>query len=392
MANEVSQIKNKNIQRVSGPLATLVAFGFLAGCSQVPDAVNPVEWYNNSVEFFSDETPEDTKTAETETSADEQTMEQQVVAAEQKGATFPTLSNVELQKQRAQARDAGLVADVEGRKYAPAVARQGDAVNALNSPPPSPPVASAAAPVAPAPEAQPKAPVEMANVASPATPVAPTSAAPVAAAISTGNAQHDDFQARFAQRLAEINAQVSQGVDLPIPNTPNTMSASAYSSETVVVSSTGIETGYGDQASQSMQAMAPLNSELTYVERPARPLSQGAVKVATIRFENGSARLSRRDRQILASVMKLKNERGGRIHIVGHASSRTGNTDPVKHKMINFEVSVARADVIAKELMRMGVDQAQLQIDAISDSAPQYLEVMPSGEAGNRRAEIYLES
>jgi outer membrane protein OmpA-like peptidoglycan-associated protein len=60
--------------------------------------------------------------------------------------------------------------------------------------------------------------------------------------------------------------------------------------------------------------------------------------------------------------------------------------------MINFRVSVARADVIAKTLIRMGADRAQLQIDAISDSSPEFLEVMPTGEAGNRRAEIYLES
>lgn len=387
MANEIIELNKNNIKRVCRPIATLLAFGFVASCSQVPDAVNPAEWYNSSVEFFSDEETDDTQTAETLTPENKQMMEQQAaVSKAEKNKAFPTLSNVDQQKQRAEARSKGLVADVEGRKYAPAVARQGEAVNALNAPPPAPPVASSAgsssgAPVAPAPAAQPKAPVETAKVSNTPIPAAPI--------MATGNAQHDDFQARFSKRLAEINARASQSVDLP---TSSSISVSNYSSETVVVSSNGIETGYGDQAPQPMQAITSMNSELTYVEGPLNSISQGAVKVATIRFENGSARLSSRDRQILANVMRLKNERGGRIHIVGHASSRTRNTDPVKHKMINFQVSVARADVIAKELMRMGVDQAHLQVDAISDSAPQFLEVMPTGEAGNRRAEIYLES
>jgi hypothetical protein len=33
-----------------------------------------------------------------------------------------------------------------------------------------------------------------------------------------------------------------------------------------------------------------------------------------------------------------------------------------------------------------------LVVDAISDAQPVYFEFMPTGEAGNRRAEIYLES
>ena len=118
----------------------------------------------------------------------------------------------------------------------------------------------------------------------------------------------------------------------------------------------------------------------------------GAVKVATIHFNNGSASLSARDRQIIANALQLKKERGGKIRIIGHASSRTRVMDPVRHKMVNFQVSADRADAIARELLRLGLKKEELVVDAVSDAAPLFHEFMPTGEAGNRRAEIYLES
>lgn len=375
MACEDLKKRDKITRRIGQPFAALMTMGLVAGCSQVPDAVNPVAWYDNSVEFFAgDETSDDEKMEATAQSQSKSS------APDADKETFPTLSSVDQKKQRAAQRSSGLVADVEGRKYAPAIARQGDVVNALNAPPAPPPVATAAVPV---PAAQPKAPVLTARSGDLTAP------AQVRQLPTTGNAQHDNYQDRFAVRLAEIRAEAAKGTQMPAMSQPFAFSRNF---DTVVISSNGIESGYGEPAPQLAQAVASLNSELTYVNKPMNAIGHGAVKVATIRFKNGSANLSSRDRQILANVLELKKERGGRIRVVGHASSRTRNTDPVKHKMINFQVSVARADAIAAELMRMGADRAELQVDAISDSSPQYMEVMPTGEAGNRRAEIYLES
>ncbi len=409
MARE-KRIKNKTKSNsLSGSVGALIAAGLVAGCSQVPDAINPVQWYNNSVEFFAgEEGPDDDAPQAAENAAPANTQ-----SGNKSEAEFPLLSSIDQQQRAAKRPPArpvakALVADVEGRKYAPSVARQGEAINALNAPPPLPPTASAQAPEAKAKTAATTTATETATTtATTTTAVSPAPAtpeqakAPVAVArardlpsanqtvpsAATGNQQQDNFQARFALRLAEIRSRASQGTALPI-NAASPVSAAGY--ETVVVSSSGIEAGYG-MAAAAITSPA-INTATTYVEQAAGFIGPGAVKVATIRFANGSSRLSSRDRQILANVWELKKERGGRIHVVGHASSRTRNTDPVRHKMINFSVSAARADAIAKELMRMGADRAQLEINAISDSAPQYLEIMPTGEAGNRRAEIYLES
>lgn len=363
-----------------GRTATVLIVGgaLLAGCSQVPDAINPVEWYNSSVEFFSGEEQEadptrpDSRQRQTNTGADQE---------------FPTLASVDQQQRSDEIRKQGLVADTEGRKYAPAVTRQGEAVNALGAPPqkPAAPVAVAsAAPTQPAPAAVPAQPVVSSEVA--AAPAMPATD-PLA---STEGQQ--DFQAQMARRLAEIRARAAQTPALP------RISAGQIGSgpiETVVITADGVQADYGAAAvptAVSAPRPAAVNTATTYIQRPMQPIAPGAVKVATIMFENGSARISARDRSILANVRKLQQERGGRLRVIGHASSRTRNTDPVRHKMINFKVSAERADAVARELLKLGLDKNSLQIDAVSDSAPVYYEFMPSGEAGNRRAEIYLES
>ena len=383
---------NRNSRRLRSSLrssvSVFIAAGVVVGCSSVPDAINPVEWYSNSVEFFADENAAYTKNNQATPT------QQKAVAAFDAATSFPKLATVDQQRQRAAARGKGLVADVKGRKYAPVIARQGVAVNALNAAPSKPPALAAAlapaaqpkAPVALAPAAQPKAPVLTARASDLAATAQPTSLPSLSSTVVLGQ---NNFQARFARRLAEIKAEAAKSTQFV---QSRALVSNTNVIETVVVSSSGIESGFGRQATQLAQAAVQVNSQLTYVAQPMSPLSANTVRVATIRFENGSAKLSTRDRQILANVIRLKKERGGRIRVVGHASSRTRNTDPVKHKMINFRVSAARADVIAKTLVRMGADRAQLQVDAISDSSPEFLEVMPTGEAGNRRAEIYLES
>ena len=371
---------NRNSRRLRSSLrssvSVFIAAGVVVGCSSVPDAINPVEWYSNSVEFFADENAAYTKNNQATPT------QQKAVAAFDAASSFPKLATVDQQRQRAAARGKGLVADVKGRKYAPVIARQGKAVNALNAAPSMPPAITAAL----APAAQPKAPVLTARASDLAATAQPTSLPSLSSTVVLGQ---NNFQARFARRLAEIKAEAAKSTQFV---QSRALVSNTNVIETVVVSSSGIETGFGRQATQLAQAAVQVNRQLTYVAQPMSPLSANTVRVATIRFENGSAKLSTRDRQILANVIRLKKERGGRIRVVGHASSRTRNTDPVKHKMINFRVSAARADVIAKTLVRMGADRAQLQIDAISDSSPEFLEVMPTGEAGNRRAEIYLES
>lgn len=117
----------------------------------------------------------------------------------------------------------------------------------------------------------------------------------------------------------------------------------------------------------------------------------GAVKVATILFEDGSASLREREREIVREVYQRYLSDGRKVRVVGHSSSRTRNMDPVRHRMVNFGISAERANAVALELQRLGVPSEQITVVAAADDMPMYYEVMPSGEAGNRRTEIYLD-
>ena len=369
--------------------AVVAAAGLmLSSCSQVPDAVNPVKWYDNTVEFFSGDKQEE----KTETAAAGQAVKKlpaDNAQATGEGQAFPSLNRVDRQAEYEAARaKGGLVADVQGRQYAPAIARQGEPASRLAEAPPEPPKATAQAPAQPAPAAMPASPV-----------VSSTDLASAPATASGGGlpttAEQQAFEERLRKQLAEIRARAAEpGPSLPRADSSVIASLAPDQFGTVVVSSSGIEAGSQSAAMAAPTTVvesAPSASGLSYRERQPRPLASGAVRVATIQFENGSARLSASDRRILADVRQLQRERGGRIHIVGHASSRTRTMDPVQHKMVNFKVSVDRANIVARELMRLGTKQDELLVDAVSDTSPVFYEFMPSGEAGNRRAEIYLE-
>lgn len=113
--------------------------------------------------------------------------------------------------------------------------------------------------------------------------------------------------------------------------------------------------------------------------------------VAVIYFGHGSGNLNGNDRQVLRGVAALHKQRGGVIRVVGHASARTGTTGAIQHRMANFEVSLQRANTVAAELAALGVAQDKIKTESRSDEQPVYHEFMPTGEAGNRRTEIFLE-
>lgn len=117
---------------------------------------------------------------------------------------------------------------------------------------------------------------------------------------------------------------------------------------------------------------------------------QAGQRVAVVYFRHGSHRLVARDRRVLRRVAELYRERGGRLRVVGHASSRTATLDPIAHRMANLDISLKRAEAVADALVAMDVERADIRVEARANREPVYHEFMPTGEAGNRRAEVYL--
>jgi outer membrane protein OmpA-like peptidoglycan-associated protein len=111
-----------------------------------------------------------------------------------------------------------------------------------------------------------------------------------------------------------------------------------------------------------------------------------------VMFGHGATVLSSAARIQIKAIADLYKANGGTIRIIGHASQRTKDMATDAHLRVNFRVSADRAVTVAVELMRLGVDPAALIIDAVSDVQPMSLEAMPSGEAKNRRVEIFLQA
>ena len=370
----------KPILTVGRPVAAVLALGLLAGCSYVPDALNPVEWYQDTVDFFVSD--EDAENGDSGLVADKNASQPE---------EFPNLASVPDAP-----ASGGLAGDAANRRYSDeAVAGQGQAVAPLGSgtalaeapPPPAVP----AVPVTPAPSAAMSQPQPMPTTTTQPRPSLGALAAPSAAPAPMPPAMQQSFEAGLAQRLP-----VDGGAALPA-NAVMPEIGGGYG--TVVISSAGIDAS-GDQLAASPAASMPAlpspaaasgarTFDIASVGTQPMPQS-GTVKVATILFKNGSAQLTARDVSILREVRAIQQSRGGVLRVVGHASSRTRDMDPINHKMVNFQVSADRADVVAKALIKLGAAPAQVAVNAVSDTRPLYYEVMPSGEAGNRRAEIFL--
>jgi outer membrane protein OmpA-like peptidoglycan-associated protein len=127
-------------------------------------------------------------------------------------------------------------------------------------------------------------------------------------------------------------------------------------------------------------ASAPTGGEVRDAQHP----------IAVIFFGDGSAGLNDRDRAVLRDVALLHQQQGGHLLIVGHASERTDAPDTAQRQSANDQLSLARARAVTDTLYGMGVPSSDIAMSAVGSSNPIFYESTPTGEAGNRRVEIYL--
>lgn len=139
-------------------------------------------------------------------------------------------------------------------------------------------------------------------------------------------------------------------------------------------------------------------TRMAALEPPNRPSPESigvptpGVKPFIVEFAFGSADLTDEGRKTIQQVVNAyRAAPGKKIRIVGHASSKTADMAVGDHMLANFEMSLKRATAVSDELMKLGVDPGAVVVEAVGDRQPLYYEAMPTGEAGNRRAEVYLE-
>lgn len=148
-----------------------------------------------------------------------------------------------------------------------------------------------------------------------------------------------------------------------------------------------VPTGSAAAAPAAGEAATPSSQHASLTPRG----SLRSVQVATIYFLDGSANLSSLDQQVVRQVAEVARRTGGVIRIIGHSSVGGPVADLDHRQSSNLRVSLKRANAVAAELRRHGVQKAQVQVSARGDREPVYLETAATGAAGNRRAEVYLD-
>ncbi len=379
----------------------------LAGCTSVPDYANPVEWYHDVVDTFDDEAETDVTAPQPVPGADE---------------PYPSLSEVPVAPPREMSVAEmdivaeGLIADRENARYTDEeIRRQGDETTTLAAPEETAPVVMAE-PVPPAatvimePAAEERAQV----LEAPPMPPAQTSADawPQAALQPAAGIEQPAMPSpTYQSTAAAIPAYSPTPVAAPSPvYTPASTPVYLPTAPADVKRSFG---NYFSASGPAAVAPPPSQTQIAMADAGSVPLGTpiaggvttgqrltdysslragASVRAAVITFRSGSAKLSGEGRKALREVAKLYKEGGGSsVRIIGHASNRTREMSAEKHALVNFDVSLRRAHTVADELIRLGVPAQVLYIGAVSDTEPVYFEWMPSGEAGNRRAEVFIE-
>ena len=234
-------------------------------------------------------------------------------------------------------------------------------------------VARAPAPVAPAPAAPPV-------VAQRATPQLVLPAQPTVA-VAPGQTVVSQTYARMLQDSASTVSTAPANATFSLPTAPPIQAGERPVSPIV-----------RDTYNAALVATTRSITQ-TASAQPAAFQGQAASGSAavSVQFGHDSARIPRAGRASVRQVAEQYKARGGVIRVVGHASSKTKNMPVAEHNLANFKVSLDRAQTVANELIRLGVPPDAIFVEARGASDPAFFESMPAGEAGNRRAEIFLD-
>jgi len=111
---------------------------------------------------------------------------------------------------------------------------------------------------------------------------------------------------------------------------------------------------------------------------------------AIIRFGHGSASLGAKEREIIAQLAAIHRQTGGPIRLVGHASRSGGGLADADQALVNFEISLDRADAVAQELIRNGVPAGDIFVEAAAADDSMAAAAGIQNEAVDRRVEVFF--
>ena len=124
-------------------------------------------------------------------------------------------------------------------------------------------------------------------------------------------------------------------------------------------------------------------------ELPDRP-PEGALKVAVIQFARAGQDLDGNAMDILAQVAAYAQQSRASIWLFGYASRRVELASGGSARLASQTLSSGRVRAVGLALINAGVPADRIQLIARGARDPAYLETERTGEAGNRRVEIFF--
>ena len=345
--------RQRNERRALTVGKSVVAAALIAGCSWVPDAMNPVEWYKGiSNTITSDERPE-------------------IASPRRPDGSFPNVNQTP-DTERKSAPAKGLVADRENSKYAESARREPAATKQLAKKAPaaapqtqmaqSSPQTQAAAPQDGKGSYQPSLDRRMQTArddgpsAPPGTaPSGPPARADVPDSIPTRRTVLSDH---YAKRLAESAAATNKNdpfAGIPAARTEASYNQPAHTYAVPANAPVGYaRTTYANSYDNGSapELVAPRGSKGTRGARgaviPSGPAA--SFEVASVQFASNGG-LTAADRAALKEVAALQRQTGGTVRILGLAPSGpisfAGGDDSA--------VAAQNARAVAKALTGLGV-------------------------------------
>ena len=257
---------------------------------------------------------------------------------------------------------------------------------------PPPPVPVAAPPTAgPAPVAS--APLPAPTGAEPAVPAVPQTVQ--SRRMAMANPSDSDLGFRPSSAPA-LNPGVAQWVSPPILAHYRQTAALAGSAGTGMPAVPAVPAngkgarGAAQNSNTGGDVVANLDAVPGTPTGMAAAMNGGVPPTAIIYFPGDSTNLPKAAQAKVREAVAAFRASGGTVKVVGHSSSRTGDMTVERHLEVIFQKSQARANAVAQALIKAGVPADRVQIEAVGDSQPIFYESMPKGEAGNRRAEIFV--
>lgn len=340
----------------------------LAGCSHVPDAVNPVAWYR-------DVSGGSQSSVENVDQRNQQNLEAGSHEPYPNLATVPNVPSGATSTAERQKLVESLIADRQHAQYNNEQLQAGSQLASIAPPP---------APVKLGPPGAPATAAVTAPRPAPTTPVTATAVPPAATSTSTKSTPppHEAPPQESSLTSPTIPA-VPKGQTSTLPPPPPEVRSTRPPASPAIASAPPSPPPPAPKLTPPAPPAAPAGvrgSQPSLAMRtPATAANPITVSVGDIVFPQRSSDLAATQQSALAEIAGLYKQTGGEIRIVGHAEPG-GSSDAMRQRIAGLDLALDRANAVAQALSKLGVPARNIRVEAA-----------PATASAKPRAEVFME-